>query len=135
MIYFGNSVVQQHSGMATSLTGPEPTWPDYTCVVRSPPDNSINLTEQGIELQLVIRKAMNLTEGRVRFRDVFPPLPKRSKWNHECLKKACNGFENSSVGNAKKKYIIIQKRLDNDHRYFMEVSSLVCIFQFMLRSN
>lgn len=123
MIYLGNDISQQHSKVATD----ESTWPEYTHIGRLPPNNTIVLKYQGIELKLVIRKAMGLIEGRVRFRDAFPPLPKRVKWNRECLGKACDGLTNSSVENAKKRYMMIQKRLNNDERYFKEVSSLVHI--------
>ncbi|KAF8637759.1 hypothetical protein AX14_010269, partial [Amanita brunnescens Koide BX004] len=103
---------------------PGPTWPEYTNLGRSPPGNTITLKFQAYEVKLVIRKAINLIEGRVRFRDAFPPLPKRSQWCRDCFEKACEGFANSSPSGAKEKYMMIRERLDSDHEYFKEASSL-----------
>ena len=116
-----NGVFQQRSEAG-------PTWPEYTYLMRGPPNHSITLKFQAIELKLVIRKTINSIEGRMHFRDAFPPLPKRNKWSRECLEKACDGFANSSPSGAKEKYMMIRKRLGIDLQYFKEISSLVCIF-------
>jgi len=120
-----NGVVQQRSEAG-------PAWPEYTNLVRSRPGNTITLKYQEYELKLVIRKAINSIECCVRFRDVFPTLPKRNKWGHECLEKACDGFANSSSGGVKEKYMKIRKRLDIDHKYFKKILCLVRIFSFTL---
>ncbi|KAF8327523.1 hypothetical protein F5887DRAFT_1083736 [Amanita rubescens] len=101
------------------------SWPEYTHVKRSPEDNSIALKYQGIELKLVLRKAMDLIEGRARFKDAFPTLPIRRQWNRDCLEKACDGFITSSPAGAKDKYVTIRKRLDTDLQFFKDVSSLL----------
>ncbi|KAF8337230.1 hypothetical protein F5887DRAFT_1078352 [Amanita rubescens] len=100
-------------------------WPEYTHVMRSRHDNSLALRYQGIELKLVLQKAMDSIEGRTRFRDAFPTLPIRMRWSRDCLEKACDGFIASSPAGAKDKYVMIRKRLDIDLQFFKELSTLL----------
>lgn len=77
------------------------------------------------ELQNTIRNAMELIAGRVRFKNAYPSLSERSKWNHECLLKASTSEEKKAQGERKVMYAKIRERIIVDREYFDAISTIV----------
>lgn len=78
------------------------------------------------ELKLVIRKAMILVEGRIRFDHAFPSPADRSVWNRLALAEACTVLESISHSpNVKVKYNWIQQRVEVDDQYVSDISTIV----------
>jgi hypothetical protein len=100
----------------------EPVWPEWTDLVIG---KSLKLTEQVFELQLVIRRTMELVEERFIFEDSFPGLITRNGWNQRAIKQACQEISGPSPPTVKAKYQMISDRSDADRGYLKEISSLV----------
>ena len=78
------------------------------------------------ELKLVIRKAMMLVEGRIRFDHAFPNPADRSAWNRFALAEACSTLESiSHSSNVKLKYNSIKQRVEVDDQYVSDISTIV----------
>ncbi|KAF8629734.1 hypothetical protein AX14_011099, partial [Amanita brunnescens Koide BX004] len=99
----------------------EPVWPEWTDLVIG---KSLKLTEQVFELQLVIRRTMELVEERFIFEDSFPGLITRNGWNQCAIKQACQEISGPSPPTVKAKYQMISDRSDADRGYLKEISSL-----------
>lgn len=98
----------------------------------SPESKDIKLSIQPYELKLVIRKAISLIEGRLRFDHAFPSLSVHSEWNQAVLEEACTIWELTSYGNIKLKYARIKERIRVDNRYVSDISTLVSLSCIML---
>ncbi|KIL62907.1 hypothetical protein M378DRAFT_179510 [Amanita muscaria Koide BX008] len=96
-------------------------WPRYTDLVRGQRD--LLLTVQCFEIRLIVRKAMDLVEERVRFEDAYPNLVNRTVWNGAALIKACEVIkEMSPIGQVKERYDIFKERIRVDIEYVGEIS-------------
>ena len=86
----------------------------------------ILLSLQTYELKLVIRKAISLIEGRVRFDHAFPTIDDRNTWNRSVLQDACIALESMTCGSdVKFKYVRIKERIEVDDLYVSDISTLV----------
>ena len=65
----------------------EPVWPTWTDLIIAP--KGLKLTDQLIELQFVIRRAMAIVEERFIFEDSFPGLIMRNGWNRRAIQQSC----------------------------------------------
>ena len=88
-----------------------------------PKANEIGLTCQVFELQNVFRHALELTACRFWFKDAFPSLSERSKWNHAALLKMCAKSVDTAQGERKVMYETIQEHIVVDQEYFNAISS------------
>ena len=115
--------------VAPALQGTTPPrWPQYTNIIMSPESKEIQLSIQGYELKLVIRKAITLIEYRVRFKHAFPTLEDRKMWNRSALQEGCTWSESISHStDVKLKYAAIKQRIEADDQYFIEVSTIVSV--------
>ncbi|KIL55292.1 hypothetical protein M378DRAFT_182267 [Amanita muscaria Koide BX008] len=96
-------------------------WPRYTDLVRGQRD--LLLTVQCFEIKLIVRKAMDLVEERVRFEDAYPNLVNRTVWNGTALIQACDVIKDMSpIGQVKERYDIFQERIRVDIEYVGEIS-------------
>ncbi|KAF8666931.1 hypothetical protein AX14_006412 [Amanita brunnescens Koide BX004] len=101
-------------------------WPTYTDIVTLPKSKEILLSIQMYELKLVIRKAMILVEGRIRFDHAFPSPADRSVWNRLALAEACTVLESISHSpNVKVKYNWIQQHVEVDDQYVSDISTIL----------
>lgn len=74
----------------------------------------------------MIRKAMMLVEGRIRFDHAFPNPADRSTWNRFALAEACSTLESiSHSSNVKLKYNSIKQRVEVDDQYVSDISTIV----------
>ena len=94
----------------------------------SPESKEIQLSIQGYELKLVVRKAITLIEYRVRFEHAFPTLEDHKMWNQSALQEGCTWSESISHSmDIKLKYAAIKQRIEADDQYFIEVSTIVSV--------
>ena len=98
-------------------------WPDYTTLLTGPKANEIGLTCQVFELQNVLRNALELTACCFRFKNAFPSLSERSRWNRAALLKICTKSINGAEGERKVMYQTIRERIVVDQEYFDAISS------------
>ena len=98
-------------------------WPDYTTLLTGLKANEIGLTCQVFELQNVFRHALELTACCFRFKNAFPSLSERSRWNRAALLKICNKSVDGAQGERKVMYQTIQERIVVDQEYFDAISS------------
>ncbi|KAM6501375.1 hypothetical protein JOM56_004389 [Amanita muscaria] len=110
-------------------------WPVYTHLVKG--NRDLVLSVQSFELRLVVRKAMELVEERVRFQHAFPDFVLRSVWNQKALIKACTLIRDMSpMVQAKDRYEILKERIRADLEYVAEISkSLLDPRISLLRGN
>ena len=81
----------------------------------------------------MIRKAISLIEGHVRFDHAFPTLDDHNTWNRSALQDACIALESMSRGSdVKFKYTRIKECVEVDNVYVSDISTLVSLSCFML---
>ena len=96
-------------------------WPIYTNLVRG--QRNVTLNVQTWELKLIVRKAMDLVEERIRFQNAFPSLVTRTVWNRTALVEACSFVSSMShVSQVKEKYEMFKERMRIDPQYIGEIS-------------
>ncbi|KAF8715291.1 hypothetical protein AX14_012640 [Amanita brunnescens Koide BX004] len=100
----------------------EPAWPAWTNLVIGP--KNLKLTDQVVELQLVIRRTMAIVEERFIFEDSYPGLIDRNSWNRRAVAQACEEIGGFSPASVKIKYRTIAERSEVDREYLKEISSL-----------
>ncbi|KAM6491603.1 hypothetical protein JOM56_012995 [Amanita muscaria] len=98
-----------------------PIWPAYTNLLRGQRDVTLNV--QNFELKMIVRKAMDLVEERVRFQNAFPPLVTRTVWNRTALVEACSILcAMSQYAPTRDKYETFKERLRVDAECIGELS-------------
>jgi len=110
---------------------PAVAWPKYTDFLETLV-RPLLLMVQHLELRLIIRKAMELIEERVRFEDAFPEFMLRTKWNRHVLIQACQMIGDMSFGTVKEKYAVFGQRMKVDAKYVGKISALVCFYVWHL---
>ncbi|KAF8327511.1 hypothetical protein F5887DRAFT_924746 [Amanita rubescens] len=129
------NVISQTDCVGGSTSAPLSRWPSYTDLVKSAKSKELSLSAQSYELRLVIRKAMHIIEGRVRFHNSFPDIGERSKWNRSCLQKAAQNVRQWSQGDVKIRYSKFYERFASDDEYVNEMSTLLDPRISILRGN
>ena len=81
---------------------------------------------QTYELKLIIRKAMKLIEGHIRFKYAFPTITERFHWNRTALKKASKSISQwPSPASVQLKYMKFHERFSVDDEYINDISTIV----------
>jgi hypothetical protein len=99
-------------------------WPWYTNLLKGC-KREILLSVQTHEVKAVVRKAMNLIEGRFQFKNAFPSLEDRISWYYTEVHDACASLEAMSRGVVKFKYDSFRERVVADEKYVNDLSMLV----------
>ncbi|KIL57349.1 hypothetical protein M378DRAFT_181655 [Amanita muscaria Koide BX008] len=98
-------------------------WPMYTNLVRGGQRDVAALNVQNWELKLIVRKAMDLVEERIRFENAFPPLVTRTVWNRAALVEACTFVAAMpQTSQVREKYEMFKERMRIDPQYIGEIS-------------
>ncbi|KAM6495001.1 hypothetical protein JOM56_009624 [Amanita muscaria] len=93
-------------------------WPFYTDLVKGNRDLVLNV--QSHELKLIIRKAIDLIEERMRFLNAFPDFVLRTVWHRAALIEACTIIHD--MVHANDRYDIIKERMRVDVDYVGEIA-------------
>jgi len=83
------------------------------------------MTEQQVELKLVLRRAITIIEGQLIFENAFPDLAQRAVWKRKALLDATAYVMNMPNTAARQKYVAIKYRLKEDSEYVSELSKVV----------
>ncbi|KIL59900.1 hypothetical protein M378DRAFT_180660 [Amanita muscaria Koide BX008] len=96
-------------------------WPAYTNLLRGQRDVALNV--QSYELKLIVRRAMDLVEERIRFQNAFPTLVTRTVWNRSALVEACALLGTTAhIARMRERYEIFKERMRVDSEYIGEIS-------------
>lgn len=102
-------------------------WPWYTNIVKGR-SKEISLNAQHYELKLIIRKAFKTITTNIHFKNAFPTLSERFRWNRHALQNTSRRIAQwPSPASVQKRYKTFYQRLSMDDEYIHEISTIVML--------